>query len=205
LIVPGRNQAGPVAMAGTSYRDVVPAVDYFMKQLVVPSTSSSARAMEERDGMVLNGRVQCNVRDPKEPIWEGMFRIQGRPHRPSQQLQQSLEPYWVFQNRNDNLCEASWNVMACELLLLPSSPSTAWTTTASTTILEKLQVCIDDIKFQMGNRILEEMDVFFHSYRNDTPASTDTTTTSRGSIAFAAGKIDHLTLLFHEVEKIRIT
>jgi hypothetical protein len=182
LIIPGRNQKGPIAFIGQTYHETIPAIDYLLtKQLRMPTTSTA------NTNNIINGRIQCNVKDPHGQIWEGIFRIKQSHHHQQQKQQQPqesssnensnnrLQPYWVFESD-------TWTVMACELS--SSTRTSNDTTNDNSNILQRLQVCIDNIKFQMGNEILREIDIFF----------------SGTAVAYyATGPPSHVRIVFDEI------
>jgi hypothetical protein len=127
LVIPGRNQRGPLAVVGVSHRETIPATAYLMKRLIFddPSTSSSSNAATTATTSAaagtnntsssivffLTGRIQNNVKDPNGVVLLGRFF---QHQRLSQQQQMDvatqflLSPYWLFES-------ASWNVMVCPL------------------------------------------------------------------------------------------
>ena len=134
LIIPGRNQRGPLAVVGVSHRETIPATAYLMKRLIfddpptnssssssssnaatTASTSAAAAGTNNTSSSIvffLTGRIQRNVKDPNDVVLSGRFfqhqRLSQQQQMDAAATQFLLSPYWLFES-------ASWNVMVCPL------------------------------------------------------------------------------------------
>jgi hypothetical protein len=265
LVIPGRNQRGPLAVVGLSHRETIPAIAYLMKRLIFddPSTNSSSNAATTATTSVaagtnnnntsssivffLTGRIQKNVKDPNDVILSGRFF---QYHRLSQQQQIDaatqflLSPYWLFES-------ASWNVMACPLTsptiqqpsqqhqnqhqqsassMMPlstvsgdgnsssmtqSSSSTSSSSSmtkqeeTSTMILEALQMCVDNLRFRLGNLALSELDIFLHptppSLRSPESAFATGNSPTRAPNNHQLQHPAPILAIFEEIREVRVT
>jgi hypothetical protein len=89
LIIPGRKQAGQVAIAAHTYRHALPAVARLLQRLQGVDDSVS-------------GRIQTNVKNVRD---RGVSAIWTKPSNSSDR-----KPYWLFQSE-------TWSVLGCPLLL----------------------------------------------------------------------------------------
>ena len=158
LVVPGRNQTGPLAVVGKSYRETLPAVEYLMHRLVLASE-------EETEAPFLRGRIQRNVKDPNDVLLSGRFlQHQQQTQQHAEENTTSyyyLQPYWLFESD-------SWNTLVCPLTIqaLPSANTAEAAQVQQTSIAEALQISLDNLRFELGNSALSELDVFWHPAPN---------------------------------------
>jgi hypothetical protein len=88
LVIPGRKQAGPIAIAAQTYRQALPAVAWLLQRLQGVDS--------------VPGRIQTNVKNVQDP---GVSGIWTKPSNNSDR-----KPYWLFQSE-------TWSVLGCPLLL----------------------------------------------------------------------------------------
>lgn len=193
LVVPGRKQAGPVAVVGQTYQQALPAVAYLLHQLIV-----RADPTENNVAQTIPGRFQRRVQDPNDIVLEGLWCLPpstlsttSDDNAPSPLLQTA----WIFQSP-----PCQWNVMAC---FLPQSedsnsvnivssvrtqkdPSQVETSSMSMLAMETLQISMENFQFRMGNN-MEGMEIFTH---DDDPF-----------IALATGHPSQTQALWEEIEK----
>lgn len=168
LVVPGRNQKGPLAVVGKTIREALPAVDYFMQQLVLGNNTSNASPTN-----FLTGRIMRNVKDPNAVVLVGRFRQQPRQNESLSEENHNedifrLQPYWLFESN-------SWNAMVCPLSLPPNpigdtpTPDNNDEGNSQTpveqeqkAISEALQIGFDNLRFRIGNAALSALDIFLH-------------------------------------------
>lgn len=211
FIVPGRNQAGPVAVVGKSYNETLPAMEYLMHRLIVTAgnnndgVSSNHNNRDDDDETqvppadvteasvsspsFLEGRIMRNVKDPNDVVLSGRFLQQPQTmlnhhHRLVSQQEESsfcpsnienndgddsdddvihLQSYWLFESE-------SWSIMVCPLTIpsLPEQQQQKQQTQSQTAIAEALQVGFDNLRFQLGNAALSQLEIFLHTPPNDT-------------------------------------
>lgn len=184
LVVPGRKQAGPVAIVGASYRQVVPAALYFLGRLHLPATSSSQST--ENAVHRLSGRIQRNFQDRNDRALEGFWVVPTRGQNDADQGESPRPaPLWIFES-------PQWSAMGCVLPELDETEDNGTgeanelhrSESNSTNMEDILLASVDNIKFRCGT--LDGLDIFLH----DSPPG-----------AFGAGKCSLATILFEEVQK----
>lgn len=161
LVVPGRNQTGPLAVVGKSYRETLPAVEYLMHRLVLNSSE------EETEAPFLRGRIQRNVKDPNDVLLSGRFFQHQQQTQQQQHPEENttsyyyLQPYWLFESD-------SWNTLVCPLTIqeLPSANTAEAAHVQQKSIAEALQISLDNLSFELGNSALSELDIFWHPAPN---------------------------------------
>lgn len=122
LVVPGRNQTGPVAVVGASNRQAFPAAVWFLKSLLVNS-----------DTLHIPGKIQRQVKDPNDITIEGNWII---PSTSNTSLR------WVF--RSDN-----WSILA--FCLSPSTSGHGdGNISINQDLLQALNTCMDNAQFGGG-------------------------------------------------------
>mmetsp|Transcript_10221 Transcript_10221/g.21913 ORF Transcript_10221/g.21913 Transcript_10221/m.21913 type:complete len:355 (+) Transcript_10221:322-1386(+) len=192
LVIPGRNQKGPLAVVGRSYRETIPAVDYFLNHRLVLNhdydfqnnndDNNNDDVNQDNDLLppVLTGRITRNVKDPNGVVLSGRFLQQNTSTR-RHQCQRQLSPpppngdcdANVNANVNVNvnainlepywLFESDrWKIMACPLLAVPSLLSWQQQQQQQSAIAEALKTSIDNLRFRLGNSVLSELDIFLH-------------------------------------------
>lgn len=128
LVVPGRSQAGPVAVVGKSCKDTLPAVEYLMHRLVLTGNNDnnnnnfSMNSSNNRDDesqtpptdftevsssspSFLKGRIMRNVKDPNDVVLSGRFlQQQPQPNHHHHRLvsQQQESSFCPCTNENTN-------------------------------------------------------------------------------------------------------
>jgi hypothetical protein len=90
LIIPGRKQAGSVAIAAQTYRQALPAVAWLLQRFQGVDS--------------VTGRIQTNVKNVQDPGVSGIWTRQ-----PSNTADR--KPYWLFQSE-------TWSVLGCPLVVL---------------------------------------------------------------------------------------
>jgi hypothetical protein len=185
LVVPGRKQAGPVAVVGQTYQQALPAVAYLLQRLGRLAEQGNANA---NVNSTVTGRIQRQVQDPNDVALEGHWCFVPPPSRTGGDFSPLLQIAWIFQS------PPQFSVMACFTTLEgeendendeKSNENTEnMTTTSSMLAMETLQISIDNFKFRMGNT--DSVEMCFH----DDPF-----------IALAAGPPLHTKALYEEVEK----
>jgi len=159
LVVPGRNQKGPLAVVGKSIQETLPAVDYLLHQLVLENNA-------------LTGRIMRNVKDSNDVVLSARFHLQRMQSSIASNDNAdedffTLQPYWLFESD-------SWNAMVCPLSL----PQSRTGNTSSTNnndenknlqhpdeqkaIAEALQIGFDNLRFRIGNAALSTLNIFLH-------------------------------------------
>jgi hypothetical protein len=246
LVIPGRNQCGPVAIVGRTWHDAVPATAYVLQQLdwttlvrddvgdppdtnsrdgdeysVVTSTTSGGDGWGTRP-MLLNGRIQLNVKDPHDSIISGVFLPDPSTFitpPTSNACFTSLQPWWIFQS-------STWTVLACRVTLpgpevnahdkLSSSSSSScpspWssaehistrananTDTDTTTTTTFLQTCVDNVRFRWGNDRFNDLEMFISNVVGDDNDNHNQIILNGQAIAFAGGNRTSATILFQEI------
>lgn len=170
LVIPGRKQQGPVAIAGKSCEETIPAASYLLSKLRQPQEIS------------LGGRLQLDVKTLQEPTIEGSW------HRPSLGDAGTAEtimvrPFWLFQS-------PSWSCLVCPLKTtnesnddtVGSNNDSCPTESLNAPSLSLLRSCVENVTFHEGN--LQFLSVFLHDYP---PA------------AFAAGDSGQASMLKEEI------
>ncbi|CAJ1944587.1 unnamed protein product [Cylindrotheca closterium] len=168
LVIPGRKQAGPVAIAGRSHEETLPAATYLLSKLRSPWTD------------FVEGRIQLNVKNAQAPTITGRWRC---PQIESSDGPDPPRPICIFESEK-------WNVLAC--MWTPSDPTadTATEVVAETTdntelnrdsslasqtseqsddndddwtpFLEVLRICLDNVILRVGN--LQGLFTFVHDF-----------------------------------------
>jgi hypothetical protein len=178
LVIPGRKQQGPVAIAGKSYKETVPAAAYLMSELQSSQENS------------LQGRVQLYVQNLREPT------IVGSWYKPCLRAAENAEttmirPFWLFQS-------PSWSALVCPLVTpndamdgMESNDNTGETENNDSPtsggdgpFLSVLGTCVENVIFRVGN--LHGLDIFLH----DNPPA-----------AFAAGDPRQAAMLEQEIAR----
>jgi len=204
LVVPGRKQTGPVAVAGKSYRETIPAVDYLLQKLVLPNTQNANDERQSVGPHSVSGRILRNVKDPSNVALEGRFFQQTKqiqsatPVTETNDFEFHLEPYWMFENE-------SWNILACPLEPPTMHSDTHWeessmsssTTAVNDAIARALRLGLDNFRFRLGNAALSELDIILappHALNVSSPK------------AFAAGNPTAQTIqaLYQEIQRTRV-
>lgn len=114
LVVPGRKQAGPVAVAGKSYREVLFLLNRTQLEL----------------GTVVHGRIQRHVQNPQDMVLEGRWYASNCTASSA-----AIQPYWLFKSE-------FWNILVCPLTTnetLEHDDNKSNDTTSKT-----LQTCLDN-------------------------------------------------------------
>ena len=173
LVVPGRNQKGPLAVVGKSIQQALPAVDYLMDRLILESSNNSGTGSTDESSSLpfLKGRITRNVKDPNDVAISGRFFLRQNDSSNENRAQESirLQPYWLFESD-------SWNVMVCPLSLPNTANATSPAPASSgearpleevqqghqNAITEALQISFDNLRFRIGNASLSELDIFLH-------------------------------------------
>ena len=130
LIIPGRKQAGPVAIAAQTYRQALPAVAWLLQRIQGVDDSVS-------------GRIQTNVKNVQDPGVSGIWT------KPSS-TRSERKPYWLFQSE-------TWSVLGCPLLLLENNDDEE---ESRMSMLAILQTCVDNAKFRLGSGVVNQVHVF---------------------------------------------
>lgn len=173
FVVPGRKQAGPVAIVGQSHREALPAVLFVLRH--VSRTS-------EWPSSTIGGRIQRQVQDPNDSILEGHWCF------PSPMSNGEIAPLvqtaWLFQ------CPNQWNVMVCFLVDTNQADNVAEMhqeigqySTQELQVLDTLKITCDNFKFKVGN--MDGIEIFLH----DEPL-----------IALGIGATPRMKELFGEIE-----
>ena len=203
LVVPGRKQTGPLAVAGKSVREVLPAVDYLMRILVLDGDHTNT-AMLPSNGRFLTGRIMRNVKDPNDVVLAGRFLQPPTLQTTNERNDLSLHPYWLFES-------PSWSVVVCPLSL--SETETADNQSSSNkkqhqvAIAEALQISFDNLRFRMGNAALSNLQLFLHSPPPVAPKdNTIEAPTLPEQRAFAMGDPTSSAIrdLFREIQQTRV-
>uniref|UniRef100_A0A7S0TBN1 Uncharacterized protein n=1 Tax=Pseudo-nitzschia delicatissima TaxID=44447 RepID=A0A7S0TBN1_9STRA len=187
LVVPGRNQKGPLALAGKSIQETLPAVDYLMQRLVLEENTNSDNDSTNSDSRFLLGRIMRNVKDPNDFVLSGRF-LQQRNHLSSDETEMiHLQPYWLFESD-------SWNAMVCPLSL-PRNQTSGESNSQDEqqAIAEALQIGFDNLRFRLGNAALSKLRIFLHPC-----------TTSLPPKAFATGDPSTANSLYREIRQTKV-
>lgn len=187
LVVPGRKQAGPVAVVGQTYREALPAVAYVLQRL---------KRWERREQQgnttttcTIPGRIQRRVQDPNDVVLEGQWCLPPPPPLRTTMGFDTPSPLiktvWIFQSSHQ------WSVMACfvsedddENSVNDLGKNEKVEPEKMALATETLQISIDNFKFRMGS--VEGLEMFSH----DDPF-----------IALASGPKSQTIALYEEVEK----
>eukprot|EP00980_Cylindrotheca_fusiformis_P006431 scaffold1375_cov137-Cylindrotheca_fusiformis.AAC.20 len=171
LVVPGRKQQGPVAIAGSSYKETIPAAAHLISKL---------QSVQENS---YHGKVQLNVKNPREPTIAGTWNRHSMRADNGEGL--ILQPFWLFQS-------AAWSVLVCPIStrqneLLPSGNGRAenddcHTNSDGDQYLSLLRSCVENLTFRVGS--LQGLDIFI----DDFPPA-----------AFAVGDPHQATMLLEEI------
>mmetsp|Transcript_19608 Transcript_19608/g.29095 ORF Transcript_19608/g.29095 Transcript_19608/m.29095 type:complete len:245 (-) Transcript_19608:51-785(-) len=121
LVVPGRNQKGPVAIVGASYRQAFPAAACFLKSLTPPSDTST-----------IPGRIKQHVQDPNDIIIEGHWNVPLA----------TKHLHWVFRS-------ARWSILVFFLPSSTNDLSND-SASRERKMLEMLNTCMDNVTFSTG-------------------------------------------------------
>ena len=177
IVIPGRKQSGPIGIAGKSYREVIPAAAFLLSKvdfttiLFPPNTlspSSSTSSSSPSSSYSLEGRIQLNVKRIQDLPISGRILLPPPPTTttitPTLLPVNGLRPYWLFQS-------STWNVLACPLVLNEEIQQQQQQQQQS--LLLVLQNCVDNLKFRLGNNVLDDddnggggggVDIFIHEY-----------------------------------------
>jgi hypothetical protein len=195
VLIPGRLQRGPVAIAGTSYRDTIPATTWFLENLVLSRVTITDSASGQPGSFT--GRIHRNVKDPNDIVLEGQWR-----QTPSQIPLDEGKSFhvrlsWVFQSE-------TWAVMTCDLLAMyAKNGSGNINQSESNEVLEHLQTCVDNLKFRLGSSGLNEIDLFLrHLAPNDFTSRHQHKQGKAWSMAFAAGHPSRVNVLLQELGQV---
>ena len=199
LVVPGRKQTGPLAVAGKSIKEVLPAVNYLMGILLLDGDHTNTAVLPS-NGRFLNGRIMRNVKDPNDVVLSGRFLQPPTLQTANETNDLSLNPYWLFES-------PSWSVVACPLSLSETETADNQSSEHQDAIAEALQISFDNLRFRMGNAALSNLQIFLHS--PPPPAPNDNTTESPtlpDQRAFAIGDPTSSAIrdLFREIQQTRI-
>ena len=145
LMVPGKNQEGPVNMVGKSYRETVPALAWLKNQLIVNDS--------------FRGRIHPNVKDLQDQVIEGIIPLPGDDNR------DKYLPFWLFQS-------TTWSVVVCDLFDNQARVSEDTTDNDAKDNSQQhsnegldrataLQTCLDNIVFRLGKDSIGKLDIFF--------------------------------------------
>ncbi len=182
LVVPGKKQAGPVAIIGQTYREALPAVAFLLQHV---------SRIREWTSSTIRGRIQRRVQDANDVLLDGLWRV---PH-PVLNVDNDVgvvppvQIVWLFQ------CPSHWNVMVCFLPIANDRSSsleyagngnheTAQYSMDELLAMETLQITFDNLKFEMGN--MDGVEIFLH----DNPF-----------MAFGAGTLSRTKTLYEEVQR----
>jgi hypothetical protein len=208
LVIPGRNQGGPLAIVGRTWREALPATAHVLQQLdwtaVLTGNENDTPISASRNGgdptsssscgpealMALPGRIQRDVKDPQDPILSGVFQPDPATLAATPNSSTSLRPWWLFQS-------AAWNVLACRWTSLPetetqqrrvsSSSLSSLSSLTTNTEMSLLQTCVDNMRFRLGNNYLNDLDMFVCDK------------ISGQATAYAGGNPTPATVLFQEI------
>lgn len=201
LIIPGRKQAGPVAIVAATYRQGIPAIAYFLHSLVGTNNKR------------IQGRIHLNVKASNSQQLSGTFGASTPPPPPPPSPQESSEtttetatsavgpstnglPYWLFQS-------SSWSVIGCSLRSRDKDKSDnndeppnedsdkdkeddEDNNDHDMMTMTSLKTCLDNIVFRLGQTSIGQLDIF---------------TDSDLYHAFAAGNPDRANVLYQEIQQ----
>ena len=191
LVVPGKNQKGPVAIVGKTYKDAaIPAVAWLLQHITLPplapattSTDPTSSQLQEQQKQTtcITGRIQLDVKDPRQGnnIIHGRWYVVTINNDAKEDFgdredddeeerdlhaatRKCLNPYWLFESE-------TWNVMACPL---PTESKFSANTTMTNmnmspnSPLGVLISCVDDVRFQLGQRSFDDIDIFLDDGTN---------------------------------------
>jgi hypothetical protein len=169
LVVPGRKQAGPIAIVGKTYQEALPAAAWLLSRL----------QLEEEGTTTLEGRMQRNVKNPQDVAIAGRWhylRTTQDSLSDDSSSRHNIQPYWLFQSE-------SLSVMVCPLSLAmddfyedEDGTSESVNIEATTDnirnedknddtpypLMVTLKTCVDNVIFRLGN--LNGLDVFVQDY-----------------------------------------
>ncbi|KAL3941384.1 MAG: hypothetical protein SGBAC_004241 [Bacillariaceae sp.] len=159
LVIPGRKQGGPVAIAGRSHEETLPAATYLLSKLQSMTTE------------VLEGRIQLNVKNVQAPTITGRWRCPQMASSDDGSV--PPRPICIFESEK-------WNVLTC--MWKPSDPTVDIVTEEAaaetsddtelnhgsssasqfnekiddtddkwTPFLEILRICVDNVILRAGN------------------------------------------------------
>jgi hypothetical protein len=195
ILIPGRQQRGPVAIVGASYRDTIPAMAWFLQKFVV--TREAILGTGTGHPVCFSGRIQRNVKDSNDVVLEGQW-WKTPPQIPSDEgINVSARPFRLFQSD-------TWAVITCHLLARYSKESSNDSNQSeSKDVLERLQTSVDNLQFRVGSNGMQEIDLFLRSVRSDDIKSQRQLEHEEAwSMAFAAGHPSKINVLLHEVEHV---
>lgn len=168
LVIPGRKQAGPVAIAGRSHEETLPAATYLLSKLRLPGTD------------FLEGCIELNVKNVQAPTIAGRWMC---PQLESSDGSDQPRPICIFESEK-------WNVLTC--MWTPSEPTADMTTEQVadtsdnavlnrdssspnqhkemsnddsddwTLFLEVLRICVDNVILRVGH--LQDLFTFVHDF-----------------------------------------
>lgn len=169
LVIPGRKQGGPVAIAGRSHEETLPAATYLLSKLQSMTTEA------------LEGRIQLNVKNVQAPTISGIWRC--RQLESSDDGSDPPRPICIFESEK-------WNVLTC--MWTPSDSTVEMVTDAAaetsdnaelnhgsssasqtnensddnddewTPFLEILRTCVDNVILRAGS--LPGLVLFAHDF-----------------------------------------
>lgn len=176
LVVPGRRQNGPLAIAGKTYREALPAAHELVAHRLV--------GLGDENVPNIRGKILRNVKDTVDTGIVGAWNI---PQEEQEQLPSNgttivEPPYYLFESE-------VYSVLACPL---PSSFNTDdesdgndnANASASSCYLNNLKTCIDNAAFHIGRAAIEELDIFITR-----------------ECAFCIGKRNQTQIIYDEVMK----
>jgi len=199
LVVPGRNQSGPVAIVGATYHQTVLAAVQFLRSVLALSTSLNDK---------IPGRIQRHVQDPNDRTVEGSWSALGIINKLYHQQQDrdqlhtnevsvpsgtNLQLHWVFHSPD-------WSILVCELTkIINTTPATKHSTSKNSghqinekngsmsneETLQILTTCVDNFEFSTGSA-KKDFEYFLHD--ND-----------KSCIIVATGKHHTLNILYQEI------
>jgi hypothetical protein len=196
LVIPGRTQSGPVGIVGKTYREALPAVACFLQQLVLNSSTENEYSQTP---ILINGRIQRNVKDPDDVTIEGRWQHRALQSFAEGSSKHPLDPYMLFQSHQN-----FWNVMTCDLEPPTASSIAGETadTAPNTTFLDLLKTCVDNVTFRLGNNGLRGVDIFFYQIPPINAQIQQSTVVSVA--AFAAGHPDQVDAVFQEIRQVKL-
>lgn len=144
LMVPGRQQEGPVNMVTKTYREAISALAYLMTRLVGNDP--------------IRGRIYRNVKESPNQSVDGTFLLHSRSSTDG-----PFVPHWLFESAN-------WSVVACELCYEGQEGDSLdgegiqQQITVENASVRALQTCLDNIIFRLGKACVGQLDIFFDDY-----------------------------------------
>ena len=183
LIVPGRKQAGPVAIVGRTIQEALPAAVFLLDHLIVWDIGNNTTNDDSNANTPTNtikGQIQSNVKNLRETPIVGYW-CEGGSSNDIFTPNAGVGPNWLFQSLHQ------WSIMVCPIRIDEDDKEREETkinvvedrptTTAEAVVqlsppqlqppsLSTLKGCIDNVMFRIGNTKVQQhfQQMFIHEY-----------------------------------------